>query len=109
MPFKQEEKAMRMTVPLILAAALAAATPALAQDANNTAAVDVNATVPDATAVDANAAAPVATNDLAVAPAEPVATDVATTEPAPEKKGGGFPWGVLGLLGLVGLFPRKGR
>ena len=32
---------MRMTVPLILAAALAAATPALAQDANNTAAVDL--------------------------------------------------------------------
>jgi hypothetical protein len=100
---------MRMTVPLILAAALAAAAPALAQDANNTAAVDVNATVPDATAVDANATAPLPTNDLAAPPAEPVATDTATTEPAPEKKGGGFPWGVLGLLGLVGLFPRKGR
>ena len=99
---------MRMTVPLILAASLAAATPALAQDANNTAAVDMNATVPDATAVDANATAPAATNDLAVAPTEPVATDMATTEPAPEKKGG-FPWGVLGLLGLVGLFPRKAR
>ncbi len=98
---------MRMTVPLILAAALAAATPALAQDANNTATVDVNATAP--AAVDANATAPAATNDLAVAPAEPVAADNVTTEPAPEKKGGGFPWGVLGLLGLVGLFPRKGR
>ena len=38
--------------------------------------------------------------------AEPVATDTVTTPtPAPEKKRG-FPWGVLGLLGLVGLIPR---
>jgi hypothetical protein len=107
MPFKQEEKAMRMTVPLILAAALAASTPALAQDANNTAAVDVNAT--NVVATDANAVVPPAANDVAAAPVEPVANDMATTEPAPEKKGGGFPWGVLGLLGLIGLFPRRGR
>jgi hypothetical protein len=52
---------------------------------------------------------PPAANDVAAAPVEPVANDMATTEPAPEKKGGGFPWGVLGLLGLIGLFPRRGR
>jgi len=97
---------MRMTVPLIVAATLAASTPALAQDANNTA--DVNATAP-APVADVNATAPVATNDLAAAPAEPVATDT-TTAPAPEpEKKGGFPWGVIGLLGLIGLIPRRGR
>jgi hypothetical protein len=97
---------MRMTVPLIAAAVLAASSPAFAQDANNTA--DANAAAP-APAADVNATAPVATNDLAAAPAEPVATDM-TTAPAPEpEKKGGFPWGVIGLLGLIGLIPRKGR
>ena len=98
---------MRMTVPLIAAAALAASTPALAQDANNTA--DANAIAPMAT--DANAVAPVAPDANAVAPvAEPTTTtdDLAAPAPAPEKKGG-FPWGVIGLLGLIGLIPRKGR
>jgi|SRR6478672_4595464 hypothetical protein len=98
---------MRMTVPLILAAALAAATPALAQDANNTA--DANMAAPMAT--DANAVAPVATDANATVPvAEPAAPAVdETTAPAPEEKKGGFPWGVLGVLGLIGLIPRKGR
>ena len=96
---------MRMTVPLILAAALAAATPALAQDANNTA--DANMAAPMAT--DANAVAPVATDANATVPvAEPAAPAVDETT-APEEKKGGFPWGVLGLLGLIGLIPRKGR
>ena len=100
---------MRMTVPLIFAAALAASTPAFAQDTNNAASADVNATAPAAT--DANAAAPVATDANAVAPAaEPVATDTTTQETTTtEKKSGGFPWGVIGLLGLIGLIPRKGR
>jgi hypothetical protein len=97
---------MRTTVPLILAAALAASSPALAQDVNNTA--DANATDMAAmNATDANAAAPVAANDVAMAPeAAPAATPVDETAPAPEKKSG-FPWGVLGLLGLIGLIPRK--
>jgi hypothetical protein len=98
---------MRMTVPLILAAALAASGPALAQDVNNTA--DANATdVAAMNATDASAAAPMAANDVAMAPeAAPPATTVDETAPEPEKKGGGFPWGVLGLLGLIGLIPRK--
>ena len=61
---EKQEEYMRMTVPLILAAALAAATPALAQDANNTA--DANTAAPMAT--DANAAAPVATDANATVP-----------------------------------------
>jgi len=99
---------MRMTVPLIAAAALAASTPALAQDANNTA--DANAAAPAAT-TDANAVAPVAPDANAVAPvAEPAPTTDETVAPAPEpEKKGGFPWGVIGLLGLIGLIPRKGR
>jgi len=107
---KQGGKPMRMTVPLMLAAALAASSPALAQDANNTASADVNAAdVAAMNATDANAMAPVATNDVAAAPAaEPAATDTYQEAPA-EKKSGGFPWGVLGLLGLIGLMPRKGR
>ena len=32
-----------------------------------------------------------------------------TTAPAPEEKKGGFPWGVLGLLGLIGLIPSARR
>lgn len=97
---------MRMTVPLIIAATLAAATPALAQDANNTA--DANAAAPVAT--DANAAAPVATDANVVAPvAEPAAPTVDETAPPPPPEKKSFPWGVLGLLGLIGLIPRKGR
>ena len=97
---------MRMTVPLIIAATLAAATPALAQDANNTA--DANAAAPVAT--DANAAAPVATDANVVAPvAEPAAPTVDETAPPPPPDKKSFQWGVLGLLVLIGLIPRKGR
>jgi hypothetical protein len=38
--------------------------------------------------------------------AVPVDTN-ATEEPAPEKKS--FPWGVVGLIGLLGLIPRARR
>jgi hypothetical protein len=99
---------MRMTTPLMIAAALAVSGPALAQDANNTAEaaapVDANATAPVA---DANAVAPA--NDVAAAPVEESAPadTYGDTTPAPKKSG--FPWGVLGLLGLLGLIPRRGR
>lgn len=99
---------MRTMKPIIIAAAvLFAASPALAQ--NDTA----------ATNADVNAAAPATTDLNAAAPAAPVdanvTTDVNTTTvdttttapaeaPAPEKKH--FPWGVIGLLGLIGLIPR---
>jgi hypothetical protein len=98
---------MGMTVRFFAPGAPAAAAPALAQDANNTA--DANAAAPVAT--DANAVAPVAPDANAVAPVAepaPVADDTVAPAPAPEKKGG-FPWGVIGLLGLIGLIPRKGR
>ena len=100
---------MRTMIPVMFAAALVAAGPAVAQDTNNTAAaaptaVDANAATP----TDMNAATPMATNDLA-APAPEVTTTTDTSQQTSEKRGGGFPWGVLGLLGLIGLIPRKGR
>ena len=99
---------MRISTPIIAAAALLAATPALAQnDTANMAAAD-NTVV----ATDVNATAPVDANAMRAAP-PPAATDTTTTmdtnmvEPAPAPKRG-FPWGILGLLGLIGLLPRTG-
>ena len=94
---------MRMIL-LMAAAALTAASPAVAQNT----ATDTNASVPvaDANAADANAVV-VADNAVVDAnmPAEmPVTEDVTTPAPAPKKD---FPWGVLGLIGLVGLLGRK--
>ena len=94
--------------PLALAVALTAAAPAFAQD-NNTATADT------AVANDVMATDPLATeppladpaNDLANAPM-PV-DEVVETAPAPEPAERGFPWGVIGLLGLIGLMPRKRR
>ena len=93
--------------PLIVAVAMTA-TPAIAQDTNTTNADvtmtnDVMAT--DNMTADAMTADPA--NDLANAPMpidQPVETAPA---PAPAKKG--FPWGVIGLLGLIGLMPRRRR
>ena len=99
---------MRTMIPVMFAAALVAAGPAVAQDTNNTAAaaptaVDANAATP----ADMNAATPMAANDMA--PPPEVTTTADTSEQTSEKKSGGFPWGVLGLLGLIGLIPRRGR
>ena len=100
---------MRTTFPLMVAAALTASSPALAQDTNTT---NADAAVAnDVAAVDNELAAdPLMTadpaNDLAnvpVAVEEPV-----ETAPIPVKESG-FPWGVIGLLGLIGLMPRKRR
>lgn len=95
---------MRMNF-LMAAAALAVASPAIAQ--NTTA--DTNASMPaaDTNTVDANAM--VATDNAIVdanMPADvPVTEDVSTAPaPAPKKE---FPWGVLGVIGLVGLLGRK--
>lgn len=101
---------MRTMIPVMFAAALMAAGPAVAQDTNNTAAaaptaVDANAATP----TDLNAATPIATNDLAAPAPEVTTTTADTSQQTTEKKGGSFPWGVLGLLGLIGLIPRKGR
>jgi hypothetical protein len=108
---------MRLTTPLMIAAAaLAAASPAAAQNAaaptDNTAsnavnAVDVsaNGTVETTTATDPAAAA-AQTNAVPVD--NTAAADAAAGQPAPEEKHG-FPWGILGLLGLLGFIPRARR
>ena len=114
---------MRNIAPLMIAAALTISAPAAAQNANDTTAAN-STTVNDATMApesgntvgtgDAVADAPV--NGLTAGPGAapetlpPAAVDT-TTEgvPADDNDGGGFPWGVLGLLGLVGLIPRKSR
>lgn len=94
---------MRITTPIIAAALLTAA-PAIAQnepaptnatDVNAVTATDANLAVPDA-----NVAAPV---DVNLTPVDTVDNTVA---PAPVEEKHGFPWGVLGLLGLLGFLPR---
>ncbi len=104
---------MRYSTPVMIAATLLIAAPAAAQD--NT----VTATNDAAAAADVNATDPLATNDIATDPANGLATDTlpppATTEPvdmnygepADDDDDGRFPWGLLGLLGLAGLIPRK--
>ena len=91
---------MRFVQPLIIAGALAAAAPAIAQD---NAAAPTNTVTP---APDANAAVPV-TDMNAAGPAAPAATPVdesaaAPATPTPDTDHG-FPWGVLGVIGLIGL------
>ena len=102
----------------ILAAATAAFIafdPAGAQ-ASNTAAA--NSSVP-ANAADANASAPAgnaAAAEMVPVPADsgnaapPAAVDTAYAPPPPPPRPHGFPWGVLCLIGLIGLLPlfRKG-
>src|SRR4051812_32214613 len=98
-------KLMRLAYSLIFAGALFVASPALAQDnaaapANTVATngADANAvgTVPAETAPPAAVPGDQA---AAVPPGADTTTDTAT---APEHKRG-FPWGVLGLIGLVAL------
>ena len=104
---------MRYSTPVMIAATLLLAAPASAQDnavtaTNDTAvAADTNATDPLAT--DANVAVdPAMTADPMAAPVttDP-ATDPAYGEAADDDDDGRFPWGLLGLLGLAGLIPRK--
>lgn len=99
---------MRMTTPLMIAAALAVSGPALAQDANNTAEAAAPVAA-DANVADANAVAPVPANDVAAAPVEETAPADTYADATPAPKKPGFPWGVLGLIGLLGLIPRRGR
>jgi hypothetical protein len=101
---------MRLSHTLIIAGALVAATPALAQD--NAAATTNTTTVTNTTVtntMDANAMAAEADMNSAAVPPEStnaspgVATSADTGTTMGVKKEHGFPWGVLGLLGLVGL------
>lgn len=93
---------MRLSHSLILAGALLAATPALAQDANTTTdnammanGVDMNASAP------AIAADNMAAGDVSAPPSVATPADTGTTMAVKQKKG--FPFGVLGLIGLIGL------
>src|SRR5262245_43228595 len=96
---------MRMTATLtIAAAALLTADPAAAQDNGEAAnATDMNMAAPAANET-ANEAAPMAM-ETNTTTAETTATAPA---PAPEPQKS-FPWGVVGLLGLLGLIPRARR
>jgi len=105
---------MRYSTPVMIAATMLLAAPAAAQDnavtaTNDAAAADANATDPLAT--DANMAVDPANGMAADPMAAPVTTDPAADmnygEPADDDDDGRFPWGLLGLLGLAGLIPRK--
>ena len=105
---------MRLSHSLIVAGALFAAAPAVAQD---------NAAAPANTAVDNTVDANIATatqtittttnttatpvDTTAVPPETAAPADTTTTTTEHER---GFPWGVLGLIGLIGLLgARKAR
>ena len=101
---------MRITMPILAAAALLATTPALAQndavDSNTTGETMVNTT--DANAMTpADNAAMNADQTAAVPVDNGAAMDTNYAPPAQEKHG--FPWGLLGLLGLLGFIPRTRR
>ena len=101
---------MRLTLSLAIFA-LAAATPAAAQNevSDPAAPVEVNT-------VDSNAAAPTPADPTAGQPVDaapmPAETDVAAeTDVVIEDEAAGgernFPWGLVGLVGLVGLLGRR--
>jgi hypothetical protein len=98
---------MRTTPLIIFTAALLAASPALAQ--NEAAPTNADTNAAEANAVAGNEVMPApenATEPMAV-PADNAA--MPETAPAPEPKKRSFPWGVIGLLGLLGLIPRTRR
>ena len=101
---------MRLTFSLAIIA-LAAATPAAAQNE----AVDP-AAAGAANVVDSNAVAPLPADPANVTVADPAAqpadADVATAETDlgaedRDDHDRGFPWGLVGLVGLVGLLGRR--
>jgi hypothetical protein len=94
---------MRLLHSFILAGALVAAAPAVAQDnaAAPANAAEANAAAP-APAADTNAATPDLQNGQV--PPPNVATPADTGATMAVKTHSGFPWGVVGLLGLIGLF-----
>ena len=102
---------MRTTMTLTIAAtAFLAAAPAIAQNTGEqTNTTDVTATnTTDVNAVTANDMTAVpATNETVATDTTTTTEDVGATAPAPEDKS--FPWGVVGLIGLLGLIPRFRR
>ena len=66
--------------------------------------------VDSANATDATLADPLATNTtdpLATPTTDPTLADNTMAVPVQEEEDNDFPWGLLGLLGLAGLIPRK--
>lgn len=111
----------RLITRACAAAALLAASPALAQDNTASTAIPADpANTADPLAANAadplagNAADPLAADPLATDPMATTTTDPLATEPMmdtaeDDDDDGGFPWGVLGLLGLVGLLGMNRR
>ena len=103
---------MRYSISLTIAAAVLLAAPASAQDnavaaTNDAVATDPATTDPLATNATDPANGMTADPMAAPLPAEPAATDMNYGEPVDDDDDGRFPWGLLGLLGLAGLIPRK--
>ena len=97
---------MRFSSIVMIAGALTAATPALAQNAvypeENADAAVAN----DFAANDMSADANLTVTDTAAAP---VATPEETAPAPAARESRSLPWGLLGLLGLVGLLGRRNR
>jgi hypothetical protein len=98
------------------AALLAMSSTAFAQDntANTVNAEDtaVTTTVPATNdTLDVNVTDPLANDPLATTTTDPLATDpmLNTTDDGGDHDRGGFPWGLLGLVGLAGLLGTKRR
>jgi hypothetical protein len=107
---------MRITTSLAIAAATLLAVPAAAQNTDATAnSTDMNMAVTNT--AEANVVSGTTTTttntttatDTGLVPVtdDNTVADTGYAAPAPEKKG--FPWGVVGLLGLIGLIPRNRR
>lgn len=89
----------------ISAAGLLASAPAVAQ--NEVAPANAAANTADANATEVNAVGGTTAMDMNTASATaPIQLDANHMAPIPEEKKG-FPWGVIGLLGLLGLIPRR--
>ena len=101
---------MRKTTPFLIAAALTVSGAAIAQDSNNMAAdsaVANDVAVADENAMMGSDVVAVPANEMGMAPETLPAAPVDAPVPVEDDDGGGFPWGVLGLIGLLGLIPRK--
>lgn len=96
---------MRFSTIVMIAGALTAASPALAQNATYPEENADSALTNDIAANDVSADANLAVTDTAAPPAP--APEEAAPAPAPARRS--FPWGLLGLLGLVGLLGRRNR
>ena len=97
---------MRFSTMLLIAGSMTAASPALAQNAEEPAThTDVRAT----NVAPRNEMTVVTPNETIAPPPETAAPAETAPPPAPAPAKRSFPWGVLGLLGLIGLFGQRNR